>query len=149
MKILFVVSSLGMGGEQKVITLLSNKMSQLGHEITIQTLVKSKAKFKLNSSVQILDAIDNSGDSGFKNMSRIFKLRRLMKSQKPDVVIAFAVIPSILCSFAGINIAKVIVCERNAPDIYSKTYKAARRIAYPFAAGAVFQTRDADRKSVV
>ena len=143
MKILFVVSSLGMGGEQKVVTLLSNKMSQLGHEITIQTLVNSKAEFKLNSSVQILDAIDNSGDAGFKNMSRIFKLRRLMKAQKPDVVIAFAVIPGILCSFAGINTAKVIVCERNDPDIYSKIYKAARRIAYPFAAGAVFQTRDA------
>lgn len=144
MKIIFIVSSMGIGGEQKVVTLLSNKLVELGHEVTIQPLVYSKVEFDLNDEVYIADPIDNAKENLTKNLKRIYSLRKIFKEKKPDYVIAFAIIPGIISSFARIKTkAKVIVCERNDPSIYRITYKIARRISYPFASGAVFQTKDA------
>lgn len=141
MKLLFVISSLQVGGEQRVISILSEQFVIKGHKVDIYVLSKKGSKqFKLNENIRV--NYSNSNES-FKNLRRLLKIRKQVKREKYDVIIGFAVIPSILCCFATIGVAPTVVCERNDPMIYSKQLKMIRCVAYKFCAGAIFQTNDA------
>ena len=141
MKILFVISSLQVGGEQRVLSILSDQLVRKNHEVDICVLSKKVEKqFALNRNVHV-NYLNINGV--LKNFVRVVSIRKQARREKYDVVIGFAVIPSILCSFATIGVAPAVVCERNDPMIYSTLLKFVRSVAYRFCAGAVFQTNDA------
>ncbi|MCY9006776.1 glycosyltransferase [Peribacillus frigoritolerans] len=142
MRILFVISSTGIGGEQRVASILTNQFIEKKNSVDILTFEKSDKAFKFNSDINFISIKNSKGV--FKNINRIRQIRKLIKKGDYDVIIGFAVIPSILCSLANIGLNfPVVVCERNDPDVYSKKWKFIRSIAYKFAKGAVFQTTEA------
>ncbi len=142
MRILFVISSTGIGGEQRVASILTNKFIEMGHSVDILTFRKVDKSFAFNEMIPIMEV--NPKRYIPKNINRIIKIRSSIKRGDYNVIIGFAVIPSILCSLAGIGLdCPVVVCERNDPDIYPKKWKLVREVAYKFAQGAVFQTKQA------
>lgn len=143
MKILFVISSLQIGGEQRVASILTDEFVKRKNEVEILVLNKKEEKqFSYNSKIKISYA--NCDIKRMKNIARLKSIVRAMKTKKYDIVIAFATIPSILCSMAKIlEKTPVIVCERNDPAIYPWYFRAIRFFVYRFSNGAVFQTEDA------
>lgn len=142
MKILLVISSMGIGGEQRAASTVTDYFVKSGHYVKVMTFDSSKEKqiaFNEKIAIEVADKTKN-------NLYRLHSIRKEMKKIKPDIVIGFAVIPSILCSLASVGEhIPVVVCERNDPDVYSNLWKGVRSIAYRFASGAVFQTHDASR----
>lgn len=143
MKILFVISSLQIGGEQRVASILTDGLIQSGHKVDMLVLNKKEEKqFEFHPFISVEYA--NCDKKKTKNIGRCKAVLSKATSGSYDVIIAFATIPSIICSMTSvIHRVPVVVCERNDPAVYPFHFKAFRYIAYRFAAGAVFQTADA------
>lgn len=142
MKILLVISSMGIGGEQRAASIITDYFIKAGNYVEIITFnSRNNKQIAFNEKINI-----EVSDKSKKNLYRLNSIRQKIKQNKFDIVIGFAVIPSILCSLAaiGLNIP-VVVCERNDPGVYSKLWKIVRSVSYRFASGAVFQTSDASR----
>ncbi len=145
MKIAIVISSWGIGGEQRSASILINELISHGHEVDLYTFKLSSKSLPLNEAVNI-KVLNSSTYNSFKNFGRIRMLRKAFKKNSYDVILGYAVIPSILVAYAALKLkSAVIVSERSNPSIYSNTYKVARFIAYRLADGGVFQTEEAKR----
>ncbi|EGI2115021.1 glycosyltransferase family 4 protein, partial [Listeria monocytogenes] len=119
MKILFVISSIGIGGEQRVASILTDHFIKQGHIVDILTFKRNEKSFEFNSKINITCIKEKQGI--FKNFNRVKEIRRFSRQGNYDIVIGFAVIPSILCSFANIGLkSPVVICERNDPASYSR-----------------------------
>lgn len=122
MRITFVISSLGPGGAERVMTTMANAWSMKGWQITIITLSDSKNDFyELHENIQRIP-LDQIADSSNifqalkENIKRIYHLRKALHKSKPDVVISFIDIINILTliSAKGLKVP-VIVSERADP----------------------------------
>ncbi|MGG6310594.1 glycosyltransferase [Paenibacillus macerans] len=145
MRMLFVISSLGIGGEQKAASILTDAFIKQGHDIDILVLNKKEEKhFTFNSQIDINYAeCDKYRNKNIRKFSVIF---RKIRTGNYDAIIGFAVIPSILCSLcAPFTRVPVFVCERNDPAVYPARFKMLRYVAYRYATGAVFQTSEAEK----
>lgn len=143
MKILFVISSLQIGGEQRAASILTNGLIQTGHTVDMLVLnQKVEKQFEFNPSLSVEYA--DCDQKKTKNIARCKAVLSKAAAGSYDIMIAFATIPSIICSMTSVlHRVPVVVCERNDPAIYPLHFKAFRYIAYRFAAGAVFQTAEA------
>ena len=142
MNILFVISSLQIGGEQRALKNLSQEFVANGNKVEIYVLSeKTEKRFDFDPRI-IIHYHCHKGNG--KNFKRIFEIRSFIKNGNFDVIIGFAVIPSILCSLARIKTkVPAIICERNDPAIYGLKLRIIRRIAYKFCNAGIFQTKDA------
>jgi glycosyltransferase involved in cell wall biosynthesis len=141
MNILFVISSISIGGEQRVASIITKFLTDNGHTVDMITFKTDKKKIRFDSNVNVIHL---QKKRYFDNISRISLLRKHIKKNKYDIVIGFAIIPSILCSLAAARTTTpVVICERNDPKNYKLTWKIIRRLSYKLAYAAVFQTRDA------
>ena len=118
----FVISSLGGGGAERVLTTLANHWAREGHDITILTFQPpSPDDYVLEPSITRvpLNLQRNSGgtiDAIRRNVKRIRILRKALKDANPDAVIAFATRQSVLTSVAAMRLGiPVIASERNNP----------------------------------
>lgn len=144
MKILYVISSFGIGGEQRVTSILASEFVEHGLEVDLLVFgSKLEKQFSLDDRISIIYCnIDDS--SNLSKVKKFKAVRSQLKKTKYDLVLAFAVIPSIVCCAATIGTGvPVIISERNDPKSYNRFFDVSRRLLYPLARGAVFQTRDA------
>ncbi|EPF2606043.1 TPA: glycosyltransferase [Yersinia enterocolitica] len=83
MKILYIITGLGLGGAEKQVIQLADEMRLLGHEIVLVSLTGcTKLLPKNNVTVHQLDMRKNI----ISLMLSIIKLRNIVKELKPDVV---------------------------------------------------------------
>ncbi|WP_218970597.1 glycosyltransferase family 4 protein [Alkalihalobacterium alkalinitrilicum] len=145
-KVFFVMNTMRAGGAERVVSLLANNLVVKGQDVSIIVTSNDNSFYKLNNKINYCKLGCCSKDLNLfnklkTNFLEILKLIRVLKREKPDVVITFIRnIPTIIaCKVAGI---KVIVSERNNPiyDPPNKVWRFLRRIIYPFANGFVFQT---------
>ncbi|PMK12102.1 glycosyltransferase [Vibrio splendidus] len=94
MKILLVITGLGMGGAEKVVTTLSDKLVEQGHEVCLAYLSGDAIVLPSNNSVNVVNVGLNSGLDVFHAM---FKLRALIRKFKPDVVHSHMFHSNIIC----------------------------------------------------
>ncbi|OPZ24575.1 MAG: GalNAc-alpha-(1-_4)-GalNAc-alpha-(1-_3)-diNAcBac-PP-undecaprenol alpha-1,4-N-acetyl-D-galactosaminyltransferase [bacterium ADurb.BinA186] len=142
MKIIFVTSSLGFGGAERVISELASEFSKQHQVLVAITSIKQKESYSCGSAA-ITYLSEASKLSPFQ---KIHKLEALFKKWSPDVVVAF---PD-PCSFYAAKAAKRVgipcICsERNAPR-YSPTnplMRIVRTWSYHLATRVVFQTEQA------
>ncbi len=133
-----------LGGEQRAAANISSRFIKNGHEVCILSLTQKPEKM-LNYDKKIIIKYSNRKKI-LTNISLTNKVIKEEKKGKYDLVIGFAIIPAIICSYARIfNKTPVIICERNDPSIYGAKYKILRYIAYRFADAGIFQTQDAMR----
>lgn len=149
--IVFVIADLGMGGAQRVISLLANSLAD-NNAYHIDVVVMSSKdsggffSFPPQVSIHYADAMEASRgmvSALATNINRIRAIRRLIKSLKTDLVITFQTETncSVLLSTFGMGVP-VIISERSDPYIHpeSRIWRFVRHLVYPFASGAVFQT---------
>lgn len=136
-----VISSWGIGGEQKAAGNLIDSFISKGHKVDLITFRVFDKILPLNEQVNLIQLENKYSNPFLKNLIRIREIRKKIKKSEYDIVVGFAIIPSIITSFAGHGLAiPLIITERSNPEIYNPIYKFFRNIAYRLADGGIFQT---------
>lgn len=148
MKILFVIYSLGGGGAERVMSLLSNDWVKKGHDISIATITGDDTlSYELDNSIKLihLDVASESQDikdALVGNYKRIIAIKKVISQNNPDIVISFMTTTNILTILAA-KLAKkpVIVSERiNFYFLVSKVWRQLRQMVYPYSDALIAQT---------
>ena len=145
-RIIFVISSLGPGGAERVASLLTSKWADTGRSVTLVTtfLLESDDDFyplsPLINRVRLSNLVTANERSVTDNFVRGITFRRLVQSTNPDMVVSFMDRVNILTllSLAGTNFP-VIVCERSNPfqQKLSNKWELLRRFTYKKMAAVV------------
>ena len=149
LRILWVISTLGAGGAERMICELANAFAASGHCVGMLTLSSREADhYSLGEGVARvrLDIAADSRAPGRRLLAHACERRRIQKAVlgfAPDVVVSFIDTNNIrvLAALWGSGIP-VIVSERTDPRRHAIGHirSAARRLLYPFAAAIVVQT---------
>lgn len=123
MRIVVILSALGAGGAERVVSLLAREWARRDHDIVIITFEAPDARsyHQLHPDVRAVSLGADSAPSSkwsalFRSLSRIARLRRAIEAEKPDLVISFLTKINVLTMLAcrGMDVP-LIVCERNNP----------------------------------
>lgn len=149
MKILFFIYSLGSGGAERVISVLSSEFSKRGYEVHVALISNRNVYYPLEKRVKLHFLCDHQQlckSFAQRFIGRLSRIRSLAKQIKPDAIVSFtSVLNTEVCfALAGIDIP-IIVSERNDPSIdpASKVRQILRKLAYFKPKHFVFQTLDA------
>lgn len=149
-RVLFIISSLGGGGAERVISELAAFFVERGFAVTLATLEGEGAdRYALVSGIERIRINlmwESSGllESLWSAARRFRMIRRMVKQSRADVVISFIDTTNVrvLLSLIGSGIP-VIVCERTDPRYHpiGRTWDLLRRLSYPLASKVVVQTQ--------
>ncbi|MXO58364.1 glycosyltransferase [Altererythrobacter salegens] len=123
MKVMFVLAGLGVGGAERVISLISRDWVSRGVEVTIVSFDSPDEPigFAFDSRIELVRLAIHSSGGPFRHgvaatMYRCASLRKIMRAQRPDIVLSFLtkinVITLLASYWTGIP---VIISERNNP----------------------------------
>jgi len=151
MKVMIVISSLGAGGAERIVSIISNFWARRGWQIGILTFDGAGAKsfYELNSSVSQYHLGFTKSRTSIPgkivgNLQRVYELRKKIKAIKPDVVISFLDQTNVLTLLAAaFTSTPVIVTEHVNPNYYSpgKVWNILRKIFYPYAHSLIAVSR--------
>lgn len=115
MKILYVITGLGLGGAEKVVVDLADQMTALGHTVKIAYLTGGMLVKPLSDKVEIINLKLNSGYS-FLYASREY--RKLVNIFRPDVVHAHMVHANLFARLnrIGSQIPRLICTAHNSNE---------------------------------
>lgn len=146
-KILFHLNCLEQGGAERVVSNLANQFSKEGYEVIVATQWQGENEFTLEKNVRRIHVGLREGDEKkskiAKVLLRIKYLRKLIKTEKPDITIAFAHKANYRTLTATIGMkVPVLISVRTDPVGHYDSILDKIRIAllFPRAAGCVFQT---------
>lgn len=154
MRIVFLTSSLGSGGAERVATTLCNAWSARDDKVTlIPTFSGGGSPFYETSDnvevVYLADVVGSKRKNVLRYAQRILALRRLIMDRAPDVIISF--LPNVnvaaILSSSFLRIP-LIICERSDPSSrsYSTFWKLSCRLSYRFADILTVQTESVANK---
>lgn len=116
-KIILAVCQIGGGGAERVVSTWSAKLADRGYDVSILVFGRLENEYKLSPKVKVLSIVPLYDD--FQNLSyikRYFRFRKILKENKPDVLISFLPTAQIWCNFASIGLKfKRIETVRNNP----------------------------------
>lgn len=138
MNIFFILASLGSGGAERVVSLLANRLSELGYQVEIICLKYNDVYYQTDSRVKVTLAMQQTKN----RLTELLWLRKYIKKQMPDVVIPFTegVYCFTILSLLGTGIP-IIASERLDPAAMSLTRKLLKRLLLPYADWLVVQTQ--------
>jgi GalNAc-alpha-(1->4)-GalNAc-alpha-(1->3)-diNAcBac-PP-undecaprenol alpha-1,4-N-acetyl-D-galactosaminyltransferase len=149
MKIALAIPSLCAGGAERVITRMANYWAEAGHTVTVITLRPVEEDFYTlpdcvkRISLDIRRIATNRFEGVAAMLLAILRLRRAVRTIRPNVVISFIEIMNVavLLALAGTTVP-VVVSERIDPREYpaSSVLNRLRRWLYPRACRVVVQT---------
>ena len=143
MKIMTVITGMRSGGAERVMATLCNELVKK-HSVKLVCLKDSESDYVLHQSV-LIDAGNITNRSFIKSVKFVAEE---IDGWKPDVVLAFmnkANVISLVAKKISSYQPPVVVAERANPNFTSSYMKLMRRILYPSADGAVFQTKQAEQ----
>ena len=92
-KILFHVNSMGKGGAEHVISILSRCFAQDGYDVVVTTLWQADSEYVLDGRVRRVNVgLTQSEETRgrlAKAAIRAFRYRQCIAREKPDIVISF------------------------------------------------------------
>ncbi len=123
MNILFLVSSMHAGGAERVAATLSAGWAERGHRVTLVPTYTGKGKlfYPLHTGVRLewlADRLGRSASTPFVPFTKLWALRRLVREERPDVIVSFLTNVNVMALMAtrGLSVP-VIVCERTNPAV--------------------------------
>lgn len=140
-KIYFSIGTMSSGGAERVISIISNYLTDQDYDITILTWLHCPIFYNLNRKIRIVDIEKECGSSNILRKALFF--RHFIKKDKPDLLISFLAKINILVLLSCLLIpVKIIVCERNDPRFvpFSKILRIIRNVTYYLADGILTQT---------
>jgi len=147
-KIAFIISSLGSGGAERVLSLMANYWVQKNYNIIVMTLDNSTPFYLLEDRIKLepLSLLKNSVSvfSGIaNNIARIKIIRKKLIEIDPDIVISFMTETNIISTIGCRIINKpIIIAERtNYNLLESRVWKSLRKLVYRFSNALIIQTR--------
>lgn len=151
MRITLVISQLGSGGAERVMSTMANYWAENGRDVTIVTLSTEAVDWcglQLHPSVKrvgldLLSASKNISAAVRNNLKRIKRLRQELQRLRPDVAIAFGDATNVLTLMASPGLGmSVIVSERIDPRHHpiGSVWTKLRSLLYPYADALVIQT---------
>lgn len=149
-KVAFFIEHIFGGGAERVIANLASSFADHGHKVVLITTISIDGEYKVPQSVIRYILEENGyGKSRFVGrFRRFFKLRRILKKEKPDVLISFlgsalyyGIFSTRFCP------TKSVISVRNDPDFdYPNILKRTiAKLILPLSEGTVFQTKDAQK----
>jgi GalNAc-alpha-(1->4)-GalNAc-alpha-(1->3)-diNAcBac-PP-undecaprenol alpha-1,4-N-acetyl-D-galactosaminyltransferase len=153
MRIALCISTLGLGGAQKVLINIGRALAEEGHNVYILTLDPSIDDFYVVPSefkrLKIFNSSSNASCRWFDLPCQVKKyglIRRALLSTNPDLVLSFidTTNVSVLIAMKGTGVP-VIVSERIFPGLHKigKKWSLLRRLYYPHASKLVAVTKEA------
>jgi GalNAc-alpha-(1->4)-GalNAc-alpha-(1->3)-diNAcBac-PP-undecaprenol alpha-1,4-N-acetyl-D-galactosaminyltransferase len=156
MKAVLAISSLSAGGAERALTELAAYLARQRWEVLLSTFDANPSTvdfYDVHPAVRRCRLINPPSPAGalgklWANGRRIGALRRLLKAEKPDVVLGFMETTTVKCLLAawGLDIP-VVAAERTDPLMYlphlPRPWRLARRLLYRRAAAVSAQTESA------
>lgn len=157
MHLSLVISSLEAGGAERILSELANHWVSRGHRVTLLTLAHPSARpyYPLSSLVHVIQLNQSLSESPAKSwlwtrlrtiLRRVFCLRTVLQTLKPDLIISFVDVMNLTTLLAGMRLKiPIIVSERTDPafHVLPKLYTLLRTVLYPLAQCIVVQTQNA------
>jgi GalNAc-alpha-(1->4)-GalNAc-alpha-(1->3)-diNAcBac-PP-undecaprenol alpha-1,4-N-acetyl-D-galactosaminyltransferase len=147
-KIAFLITSLNSGGAERNLVNLVNSFN-LKYEVHLILFYNEPKFYKLDKGIVIhhLDEKYSPSKNVFQsvkqNISFLWKIRTIFKSNKYNLVISFTTNVNILSLFAAKTLLiPCIISERNNPEVYvpNTFWRILRNLSYPFADTLIVQT---------
>ena len=146
-KIVFHLNCLEQGGAERVVTTLANRFVKEGYQVYIATEWTAENEFVIDERIKRvhvgLTEKQEKQPAKVQFFTRIKNLRKFLKKEKPDVLIAFAQKANYRALMATrFTRIPVIVSVRTNPYLHyvGRRDKILIPLLYPKAAGNVFQT---------
>jgi GalNAc-alpha-(1->4)-GalNAc-alpha-(1->3)-diNAcBac-PP-undecaprenol alpha-1,4-N-acetyl-D-galactosaminyltransferase len=146
LRFFLIIPSLRVGGAERVMSVLANRLAELNHEVHIVLLLNDAAFYSIDSRVQIHKLnFENKGRVAkvISELRTFFQLRKLIKSEQPQVVLSFMTKYNLLTLFATrfLN-TKVFVSDRSNPKkVLPTAVRLLRKLLYRRATGIIAQTQ--------
>lgn len=142
MRIQFVLSSLGMGGAERVASELLHHWAESGHEVCLVLLHSdgSKKYYPIHKNIEIVGFGPPEAYAGFssrilRNLRIVLRLRRIIKVFRPDVIVSFLDMTNVISILASAGLGvPVVISERTDPRHHDigLAWGHLRRLTYPF-----------------
>ena len=153
MRLTIVISSLDGGGAERVTATLANEWARRGWTVTLATLADGVDFYRLDPAVRRVSlglAADSHGvpEAAWRNYVRVRELRRFLRKERPDVVLAMMTTSAVLCILASLGLGmKVVVSERIHPPLLDVGWfwDRLRRLTFPLADRVVVLASESKR----
>lgn len=148
MKILLYINTIYGGGAERAMVNLANIFVKNKNNVILVTSYRHSGEYQAADRVKRIYFEEGIIKQSLlkRNFSRITKLRRIIKNEKPDIAISFMEESNYRLLFAGFGLKiHTIVSIRNDPAVLfaNKIKKLFSELLYLTADGIVFQTQDA------
>lgn len=147
-KIVFHLNSLEQGGAERVVSNLANQFVKEGYDVIVATEWQGENEFQLDYGVRRIHVGLRSQDEEKSRITKVWLrvkyLRECIKSENPDIVIAFAHKANYRALTATIGMkVPVAISIRTDPVGHYDSFsdKIQIPLLFPRAAGCVFQTK--------
>ncbi len=148
LRILFLVSSMGAGGTERVAALLCRQWIAQGHDVTLMPTYSRRGTcvYALDERVSLdflADRFGGAREHPPNALRRLSALRQAVRELRPDVIVSFLTNVNIAALVATIGLGvPVVVSERSFPprQKISTFLRVMRRASYWRAAAVVAQT---------
>lgn len=143
-KIAFILGSMGRGGAERVISILSNHYVEKNWETSICVLLRNDLEYDIHPKTKFFD-FSGQTDSRIKRIPHwLSSIRRFVVENNIDVIVSFAARINVLVMIActGLKV-RIVLSERNDPKFDGRGFltRFCTSLLYPFADCIVFQTK--------
>ncbi len=145
-KVMFVCQSLGNGGAERVVSVLTDELSEADYRVFILTMTKEKQVYNINENVEIVAPHKNYNAGILGKLQRVKIIRDEIIKHKIDVVVAFSHYNEMFSVIASYGLpVRIIGSERNDPAQLKnrKILNSTRNILYKKLDCLVCQTDEA------
>lgn len=145
-KVMFVCQSLGNGGAEMVVSVLTDELSEADYRVFILTMTKEKQVYNINENVEIVAPHKNYNAGILGKLQRVKIIRDEIIKHKIDVVVAFSHYNAMFSVIASYGLpVRIIGSERNDPAQLKnrKILNSTRNILYKKLDCLVCQTDEA------
>ncbi|GIQ69769.1 glycosyltransferase family 4 protein [Xylanibacillus composti] len=143
--ILFIIHRLGYGGAEKMLTFTANALAERGYQVLVYTYEDTSRHYPLHPDIRHITEERIARTRGVRRLIQLFQIRKVIKREKPSMVISFLNYPNLLTILAKLSgsAVPVVISERGDPYQYKGVFENFRSYMYRFADGWVFQTEGA------
>ena len=148
-KIALYINTFGIGGAERVMCNLATQLSKYGYDVILITSFAVKTEYECVKEVRRAYLNDKYVEHFVKrNVLLTRKLRHILKSECPDVLISFMAEPNFRAIIASIGLKNnLIISVRNDPnrEYSSGLTRFLAKTLFRLANGIVFQTDEAQK----